>query len=59
MGLRDRKEFGMKKVFIGGSTRFLEFEQGRLQAVGLNRPGFFRRLDYLSPATMAWGLWFL
>jgi len=34
MGLRGRKEFGMKKVFIGGSTRFLEFEQGRLRAVG-------------------------
>jgi len=49
----------MKKVFIGGYTRFLEFEQGRLRAVGLNRPGFFRRLVYLSPATMAWGLWFL
>lgn len=49
----------MKKVFIGGSTRFWEFEQRRLRAVGLNRPGFFRRLVYLSPATMAWGLWFL
>jgi len=30
-----------------------------LQNLFREPPRFFRRLVYLSPATMAWGLWFL
>ena len=48
MGLRDRKEFDMKKVFIGGSTRFLESVFSDVEA---HQPTMFLEKTSVTKAT--------